>query len=60
MEAYNLPIKLREWFVHRLKQQKDEENEAIKAQNKAQTTSSGPKVLDGTTTPPPRKSSSSS
>jgi hypothetical protein len=27
-EAYNLPIKLREWFVHRLVKQKQDENEA--------------------------------
>ena len=29
-EAYNLPVKLREWFVKRLVQQKDDESEAIK------------------------------
>jgi hypothetical protein len=31
MEAYNLPIKLREWFVTRLSRQLKEESEAIKA-----------------------------
>ena len=28
MEAYNLPIKLREWFVKRLARQKEEESDA--------------------------------
>ena len=28
-EAYNLPIKLREWFVHRLLKQKSDEAEAL-------------------------------
>jgi len=60
MEAYNLPVKLREWFVRRLKQQKDDENDAVKANSKDKTTSSGPTVLDGYTQPPQRKSPSSS
>jgi hypothetical protein len=30
MEAYNLPIKLREWFVKRLMRQKEEEADAVK------------------------------
>ena len=30
MEAYNLPIKLREWFVKRLVRQKEEEADAVK------------------------------
>jgi len=29
IEAYNLPIKLREWFLKRLVKQKKEENEAM-------------------------------
>jgi len=31
MEAYNLPIKLREWFVKRLVRQKKEESEAVQS-----------------------------
>ena len=34
MEAYNLPIKLREWFVKRLKKQLDAEAEAMKGSSK--------------------------
>jgi hypothetical protein len=34
MEAYNLPIKLREWFVKRLLRQKEEESDAIKNASK--------------------------
>jgi hypothetical protein len=30
MEAYNLPVKIREWFLKRLIKQKKEESEAIK------------------------------
>jgi hypothetical protein len=33
-EAYNLPVKLREWFVNRLSQQKQAENDAIEAASK--------------------------
>tara|TARA_R100000008_G_C3532847_1_gene140260 strand:+ start:430 stop:558 length:129 start_codon:yes stop_codon:yes gene_type:complete len=29
MEAYNLPIKLRRWFLERLLKQKEDENEAM-------------------------------
>tara|TARA_R110000851_G_scaffold254634_6_gene407188 strand:+ start:6481 stop:6609 length:129 start_codon:yes stop_codon:yes gene_type:complete len=36
MEAYNLPIKLRRWFLERLLKQKTDENEAMeKAAKKA-------------------------
>lgn len=31
IEAYNLPIKIREWFLRRLVKQKKEESEAMKA-----------------------------
>lgn len=34
MEAYNLPVKLREWFVDRLMRQKTEEREAMDAARK--------------------------
>ena len=34
MEAYNLPIKLREWFVKRLLRQKQDEETAVKAASK--------------------------
>ena len=34
MEAYNLPIKLREWFVKRLLRQKEEEAAAMKSASK--------------------------
>ena len=35
IEAYNLPVQLRNWFVRRLSKQFEDENEAMKkAQNK--------------------------
>ncbi len=35
IEAYNLPVQLRNWFVNRLSKQFEDENEAIKkAKNK--------------------------
>jgi hypothetical protein len=34
VEAYNLPIKLRAWFMQRLIKQKESENEAIEKANK--------------------------
>ncbi len=34
MEAYNLPIGLRNWFVRRLSKQFEDENEEIKKQQK--------------------------
>ena len=43
-EAYNLPVGLRKWFVERLVQQIEKENEAIdkasKGQGKSQTLTS--------------------
>jgi len=44
MEAYNLPIKLREWFVKRLKKQLDAEAAAMKGSSKGGggSTSLGP------------------
>ena len=30
MEAYNLPVKLRKWFVERLQKQLEKEEEAVK------------------------------
>jgi len=43
-EAYNLPIKLREWFVNRLSKQKEDEAEAMKegTGNNKTTTVLGP------------------
>jgi hypothetical protein len=36
MEAYSLPIKVRQWFLNRLSEQIEKENEAIEeAQQKA-------------------------
>ena len=32
-EAYNLPIKLREWFIERLLKQLESENQAMEAAN---------------------------
>jgi len=42
MEAYNLPIKLREWFVKRLLQQKEDEADAAKNASKGKSSSGGP------------------
>tara|TARA_R110000824_G_scaffold9309_13_gene41763 strand:+ start:198 stop:497 length:300 start_codon:yes stop_codon:yes gene_type:complete len=43
-EAYNLPIKLREWFVKRLSKQKEDEAEAMQADagSTKQSTTLGP------------------
>mgnify|MGYP003154656172 CR=1 FL=1 len=49
MEAYNLPIKLREWFVKRLSRQKEEESEAMKAGSKG---GRGKTILGQGTAPP--------
>ena len=40
MEAYNLPIKLREWFVKRLVKQKEDEAEAVKESTSGKTSRS--------------------
>tara|TARA_Y100000310_G_C20472900_1_gene710954 strand:- start:83 stop:259 length:177 start_codon:yes stop_codon:yes gene_type:complete len=40
MEAYNLPIKLREWFVKRLAKQKEDEVEAVKEATKGKSSRS--------------------
>jgi len=45
MEAYNLPVKLREWFVQRLMKQKTEEQEAMKAARKGKGGASSPSTL---------------
>jgi hypothetical protein len=52
MEAYNLPIKLREWFVKRLVRQKEEEAEAIESASKGGNSSSPPTQLGAGTAPP--------
>ena len=49
MEAYNLPIKLREWFVKRLVRQKEEEAEAAKGASKG---GKGKTTLGHGTSPP--------
>jgi len=49
MEAYNLPIKLREWFVKRLVRQKEAENEAMESASKGRR---GKTSLDGGNAPP--------
>lgn len=54
MEAYNLPIKLREWFVKRLIRQKEEENDAMKASSKGGTSSGGPPTQLGARNAPPK------
>ncbi len=48
-EVYNLPVKLREWFVKRLSRQKEEEAEAIKDASQGNTKTT---VLGPGTTPP--------
>jgi len=53
MEAYNLPIKLREWFVNRLMRQKKEENEAIESATKGGGKSSAPTTLGHGNAPAP-------
>ena len=45
MEAYNLPVKLREWFVKRLLKQKEEEAAASKAASKGKSKASSPTRL---------------
>ena len=45
MEAYNLPVKLREWFVQRLMQQKQDENEAAEAASKGKSTAGSSSTL---------------
>ena len=47
MEAYNLPVKLREWFVERLLRQKNEEAEQIKAASKGRSGSGSPPTTLG-------------
>jgi len=59
MEAYNLPIKLREWFVKRLMRQKEEENDAIQAASKGKSSSGAPPTQLGPGNAPPRMPSSS-
>ena len=34
IEAYNLPVKLREWYVNRLEKQLKQENEATEKANR--------------------------
>tara|TARA_R110002074_G_scaffold334741_1_gene505147 strand:- start:195 stop:374 length:180 start_codon:yes stop_codon:yes gene_type:complete len=41
IEAYNLPIRIRNWFLNRLSQQIEKENEAVEeAKNKGSNKSS--------------------
>jgi hypothetical protein len=52
MEAYNLPIKLREWFVKRLLRQKEEESEAMKAASGGKSSGGAPTQLGEGSAPP--------
>jgi len=52
MEAYNLPIKLREWFVKRLLKQKEAEADASTAASKGRSSGSPPTALGAGTAPP--------
>ena len=47
MEAYNLPIRLREWFVKRLLKQKNDEADEMKAASKGRGSSGGPPTTLG-------------
>jgi len=53
MEAYNLPIKLREWFVKRLLQQKNDEADQIKAASKGNRKGSSSILGSGNAPTPP-------
>lgn len=41
MEAYNLPVRLREWFVKRLLKQKNDEADEMKAASKGKSGKGG-------------------
>ena len=43
MEAYNLPVKIRMWFIYRLKKQLESENEQAKAAQSKGKSQSGRK-----------------
>jgi hypothetical protein len=58
MEAYNLPIKLREWFVKRLKKQKDDESDAQRQASSGQSSGGGPPTTLGPGGPAPSTASS--
>ena len=45
MEVYNLPIKLREWFVKRLLRQKKDEEKAMKAASSGKSNSNSAQTL---------------
>lgn len=47
MEAYNLPVRLREWFVKRLLKQKNDEAEEMKAASKGRGSKGGPSATLG-------------
>ena len=52
MESYNLPIRLREWFVKRLVRQKEEESEAMKAASGGKPSGGAPTQLGPGSSPP--------
>jgi len=53
IEAYNLPVKLREWFVNRLVKQKQDESDQIEAAQKGGSSRSSSVALGpGAGTPP--------
>ena len=58
MEAYNLPIRLREWFVKRLIQQKEDEAEAAQAAAKGKSAGSSSTQLGPGSAPPSMPNSS--
>ena len=47
IEAYNLPVQIRQWFLNRLVKQMKDESEEMKKSSK--------KPSGGSTRPPPRK-----
>jgi hypothetical protein len=47
MEAYNLPVRLREWFVKRLLKQKNDEADEMKAASKGRSGKGGPATTLG-------------
>ena len=54
MEAYNLPIKLRKWFVKRLVRQKKEESDAMNAASKGKSSPRSTSSQLGPGNAPPR------
>ena len=51
MEVYNLPIKLREWFVNRLVQQKQDEEAAMNAASQGKSSAPRSQSLNADNAP---------